>query len=403
MKQLKRLAVHIVLLLIAAGWAFVESDPSKDDAKPLEPGEVQLWKGKPEQVSLVRYVAKRKIVTLEQKKDAEGAYFLGKIEPVVEAKADEAAEEKPKADDKKPKGHPVSKPKPVEPVTFVSVRNGKKIIDKLASLRAKLSVGEVSPEREEEFGLDKPEGTLTVTVAGKSHELVVGKATPGSGNRYVRDSATKRVFVIEASFVRDLGGGATRLRESAMHGWKTTDVASATIKAGDQQRVIVRAGTEGRRFWADPSDKDRNDETAGNWLSKLDRLRPNGYLEALPDGAKQVLRVDYSSEKNAIGFVEIFKQSADPADAKAKDVYFAKSEQTRLYVKVGKTFAEQVADDVVSVLSGDSGPAASASAAASAPAASAAPPAAPLAPPVVPGPSARPANPSHPSTPHKHH
>ena len=106
--------------------------------------------------------------------------------------------------------------------------------------------------------------------------------------------------------------------------------------------------------------------------------------------------MEYASEKKPIGFVEIFKQSADPADAKAKDAYFAKSEQTRLYVKVGKTFAEQVADDVVSVLAGDSGPAASASAAGAASAAPVGPSAGPAA-------SVRPSPHSPPSTPKKHH
>jgi fructose-specific component phosphotransferase system IIB-like protein len=361
MKQLKRLALHIVLLVAAAGWAFVESDPAKNENKPLLPGEAQLWKGKASQVSFVSYTAKRKVITLEQKKDAEGAYFLGKVAPAAEdtATADKPDEKKDEADTKKPPGHPKAtvKPKPVEPATFVSVRNGKKIIDKLASLRAKRSVGEVAADREAEFGLDKPAGILKVTVAGKTHELVVGRATPGSGNRYMRLVATNRVYVIDASFIRDLGAGAIRLRESTMHAWKTTDIAEVTIHNADKQRAIVRAGTEGRRFWADAADLERNDETAGNWLSKLGRLRPNGYLESLPEGASQVLRVEYRGEKKVLGFVELYKKPADPADAKAKDSYFAKSEQTRLFVVVSASVAEQVAEDVGSVVAADVAPA----------------------------------------------
>ena len=53
MKELRRLTLHIVLLLVAATAAFVKSRPEDEADRPLEPGEVELWSGSAEQVARV--------------------------------------------------------------------------------------------------------------------------------------------------------------------------------------------------------------------------------------------------------------------------------------------------------------------------------------------------------------
>ncbi|MCA9618243.1 MAG: DUF4340 domain-containing protein [Myxococcales bacterium] len=340
MKELRRLALHIVLLVVAATAAFVKSRPEDASDRPLAPGEVELWSGSSDRVEKVIYEGKTKVVTLERQSDAAGVWFKGHVEP---------APEQPEAPGAGggDGGAPPKPPPPVEPATFVSVEVAEKIGDAVASLRAKRAIGEVGDDRAKAFGLDAPDGTLVVEVGGKRHELVVGAAAPGSGDRYVRYKKDNLVYVIDASIIRDLEGGAGRLSERQQHEFKMADVQKASVASDDGKRDVIRSGTEGRRFWADPSAPEVNVETIGNWLTKVDRLRPIKFVDALPEGASKVVRIDYADDKGALGYLELYRHSGDQVE------YYVTSEQLRLPATVAKTVAEQVQDDLASVLGGE--------------------------------------------------
>jgi hypothetical protein len=339
MKELRKLGIHGLLLLVACLAAFVKSRPEDEQSRPLEPGEVELWSAEPEDVARVEYTAKRKKVALERQKDQAGLYYLGKVEPVEEPPKDDAATDAG-ADAGAPKPPP-----PVQAESFVSVSVADKIVKKLAPMRAKRLIGEVAPDREPVFGLDDPDGTLVVEVGDKKYEFVVGDTAPGSGDRYVRFKKDNLVYIVEAEIIRDLDAGASRLTERQQHEWKTTDVEKAAILAGDARRDVVRSGTEGRRYWADPQKPDVNDETAGNWLGKVDRLRPVKFLDAMPAGAERVVRVEYRSASSPLGFLELHRYKDGD-----KTEYVVVSEYLRKPATVTKTVAEQVEDDLASML-----------------------------------------------------
>ena len=103
---------------------------------------------------------------------------------------------------------------------------------------------------------------------------------------------------------------------------------------------LVRGGHEGKRFWADAASPDTNDETLGNWMSKLDRLRPTTFVSATPDAASMVLRVEYSAQK-PLGVVELIKVMAGE-----KPEYLLRTERTRLYGKLVGPVVEQVEQDL---------------------------------------------------------
>ena len=177
MKEVRRLSIHVLLLLVAAVAAFVKGEATEENAGPLKPGEVELWNGSFKDVTRITYETDRQVVTLERKEDDKGLWYLGKVEPVDVKEEPEVADAGADAGvDGGVPPHP--KPKPVEPSTFAAVSVAEKIFKALAPLRAARAVGEVSGERDKTFGLDKPEGTLTVELGDKKHVLVVGAPTP---------------------------------------------------------------------------------------------------------------------------------------------------------------------------------------------------------------------------------
>lgn len=325
--------VHLGLLLVAA--VFAVSVWTRDKkAAALSQADVTVWSGRPDDIQRVAYEGKNKKVSLEAHKDKLGRYFIGtsEREPPPPPATDGGAPP------------PAAEPKST---TFVSVGGAEKLAESLAPLRAIRAIGKIGDDRAAEFGLDTPEGTLTVTIGGTEHKLVFGAPTPGGGDRYVKDPGSGEVYAVKGDILRDLDAPESRLLERDLHEWKDADITRVRVIAGDKTRELVRGGEGGKKFWADPASADQNDETAGNWMSKLDRLRPSEYATAAPEPRQVVARVEYVGSSGDLGFLELVK--GPPGDGGKPD-YFLMTERTRLHGKVPTSIAEQVEQDIGAVV-----------------------------------------------------
>ncbi|WP_437751256.1 DUF4340 domain-containing protein [Sorangium sp. So ce1389] len=339
--------VHLGLLVVAALFAVLVWTRDKT-AAALSTADVTVWAGRAEDVERIAFEGKSKTVVMEAKQDKEGRYFVGTTERRPTPPAD-----KPKDDPHGDDGDAEHDDQPAEPEptvttkTFISVGAGNKLAEAIAPLKALRSIGRIADDRASEFGLAEPEGTLTVKLRGAERKLVIGGATPGGADRYARDEGTGEVYAIKGDIYRDLDTAESRLFERDLHEWKDVDLTRARVIAGDKRRELTRSGDEGKKFWADPASPEQNDETVGNWMSKLDRLRPSEYMVAAPEPKEVVVRVEYTGRSGDIGFLELVKGAPG---ASGKPDYFLITERTRLYGKVPPSLAEQVEQDVGAVV-----------------------------------------------------
>ena len=334
MKAGRGFFVHLGLLALAAIAAVLVW--TRDKPKTIVQGDVTVWSGRGADVEQVVFEGKKKTVKLDAKKDDAGRFF------VVEVDKDSAPSKAAAGDAGADAVAPAARSK----VTLVSVSAGEKLLDLLAPLKALRQVGKVGDDRAAEFGLAEPEGTLTVRVGGSDKKLTVGGTTPGGGDRYVRFEGNGEVYVVKGDVVRDLDTAESKLIERDLHEWKDTEVARAAISAGGKTREILRGGIEGKRFWADASAPDQNDETASNWMTKLNQLKPTEFVLTPPDGKETVVRLEYGGKSKPMGFVELVKAPG----AEGKATYYVISERTRYHAKVASNLAEQVEQDVASVV-----------------------------------------------------
>jgi hypothetical protein len=324
--------IHLGILGVAIATAAFVSTRDKEN-KALASGEVIVWSARSGDVEKVSYESKSRKVSVEAKKDATGRYFVGSIEK-----------------DAAPAPHPVDGGVPAAPpsrttVGFMSVGTGEKLADALAPLRALRALGKVAPDRAADFGLSDPEATVSVRIAGTEHQLVIGATTPGGSDRYVKDPASSEVYVVKGDPIRNLESADSMLLERDLHEWKDAEVARAHVTAGDKGRDIVRGGPENKRFWADQQTPETNDETLGNWMSKLERLRPTEFALTDPEGREPLLKVDYVGGKKPLGSLELVKvKGAD------KPTFYLRTERTRLYGKVVGTAAEQLEQDLGAIV-----------------------------------------------------
>ena len=120
------------------------------------------------------------------------------------------------------------------------------------------------------------------------------------------------------------------------------------MTADGKTRKLVRGGPEDHRFWADPRQCRQADETAGNWMQKVEHIRALEYVKTAPENRTVVVRVEYAGSGGLIGSVELSK-TPDPAQPQ-KFEYWAMSEHTHLYAKVYASVGEQVEQDLGSVV-----------------------------------------------------
>jgi len=338
---MKPLVLHGGLLVVAAGLAY--SVWNKDAPAPeKQQAMVDVWAGSQASFTKLSFEGKTRKVRLEGQKDALGYYYVTTVDK-EEAPPPDPHAGVPNAPLKPTDGKEVKK----ETTRFVSVKAGETLVKALAPLQAVRAVGKVEANRNEEFGLDKPEGTLKVTIDGKEHVLIIGGTTPGGSERYARYQNSGEVFAISGDIAQSLMFGDSRLPERELHGFKNDEVSKVRLQKAGKTRELVRVKDK-NEGWGDPSAPTKQDETAGNWMSKLGRLRGSDFVEKpskplRPEDA--IVRVEYFDGGKSIGFVELYKLPGE----KGND-YLARTEWDRWYVKVPATTAEQIEQDLGSVL-----------------------------------------------------
>ena len=319
--------VHVALLIAAAVASVLVWTRDKKPAVSL--GDITIWNARAADVQRVAYESKGRKVSLEARKDALGVWFFGRSEtPVTPSLA--------------PDGGAPPAPRTA---AFVSVGAAGKLAEALAPLRALREIGKIGDDRAAEFGLTQPDGSLTATIDGKERRLTVGARTAGGGDRYVRDDASGVVYVVRGEVTRDLESGESALSERETHEFKDADVLRVRISARGKTREILRRGPDNKRSWADPADPDKDDETAANWIAKVERLKPAEYLADPPATPETILRIDYDAKGAKGAFLELAKV---PGAADKPD-FVIRTERTRLWAKVSGPGAD-VEQDLSSVL-----------------------------------------------------
>lgn len=339
---MKPLVLHGALLVVSAGLAY--SVWNKDEAAPeKQQALVDVWGGSQASFTKLSFEGKTRKVRLESQKDALGYYYVGSVDKEDAPPADPHAGVP---------GAPLKAPEPAkeskkETSRFVSVKAGETLVKSLAPLQALRAVGKVEPARNEEFGLDKPEGTLKVSIDGKEHVLIIGGTTPGGSERYAKYQNNGEVFAISGDIAQSLMFGDSRLPERDLHGFKNEDISKVRLEKAGKTRELTRVKDK-NEGWGDPNTPTKQDETAGNWMSKLGRLRGSDFVEKPSKAlspADAIVRVEYFSAGKSVGFVELYKLPGE----KGND-YLARTEWDRWYVKVPATTAEQIETDLPSVL-----------------------------------------------------
>jgi len=339
MTLLKGQIVHLGALGVASVLALGVWTRDDDAKVSTQSTQVEVWGGEPDAVTALSYESSTRKLRLEPKKDALGRWYVGTVD-----KDDPVSPPSPHGAG----GAPAAELVPTKHTTtrFVGVKAADDLLKSLAPLRALRAVGKVEGSRAEEFGLDKPEGTLKLTVGGKPQSLVIGGSTPGGSERYAR-SQNGDVFAISGDMVQGLMFADSRLPERDLQAFKPEEATRVKVSKAGKSRDLSRVPGK-NEGWADSATPTKLDETAGNWMSKLGRLHVQDWVEkpsATPGPESLVVRVDYFAGSKPLGSLELYKLPAEKGNE-----YLAKTEYGRWFARVISSAAEQVDQDSTSLV-----------------------------------------------------
>jgi len=340
MTLLKDQFLHLGLLGVAAVLAFGVWTRDDDAQLNSKPTEVEVWTGEPDSVTALSFESATRKVRIEPKKDALGRWYVGTVDK------DETPPTTPPPGTAGGSGSAPVSPPTHTTIHFVGVKAADDLIKSLAPLHALRAVGKVEGTRAEEFGFDKPEGTLKLTIGGKAQSLVIGGATPGGSERYAK-SASGDVFAISGEIVQNLLYAESRLAERDLQPFKPEEATRVKVSKAGKSRDLSRVPGK-NEGWADSATPSKLDETAGNWMAKLGRLHVQDWVEkpsTAPGPDNQVVRVDYFAGSKALGSLELYRVPGE----KGND-YLAKSEYGRWLARVVTSAAEQVDQDSASLV-----------------------------------------------------
>lgn len=315
------------------------------DAEPVsEDGGIVLIEAKPDEIAKVHYTSKDVDVTFEHRSDDLGNYlWVTATRSVKKAKM-------PNPHD--PHGHeaPEEEPAAAEEKTTTSFKAGTagdQLLADLAPFRVvrRLDVGE---DKLADFGFDEPSGTLAVTTkSGTERKFDVGDTAYGHKHVYLRDAASKEVFVIKRSIVSPLDRADSNLPEKELFPGTVSDVKSAAIAAPSGSLNLVQRFRDdaAKATWTAPDDETPN-TTADAWLDKVFRLRSNGYVEPGKEPqAELVFAVKLELEDSKPVKIEVLRG----ADEKGEEAWYARSEYTRGLVTLNAPIAADAAADLATL------------------------------------------------------
>lgn len=162
-------------------------------------------------------------------------------------------------------------------VSFKGNDKADELWDDFAPMRAERRLGSLSDIDPSLTGLDDPTATIAVQRRDETLQLRVGGETYGSRDLYV--ALDDEVFLIDEAMLRPLEHAKNRLVERRLHPLREPEVERLVLTRGDATRTLLQVNRDddAQRFWADASTPDTADEDATTWLSKLFRLRAQGY------------------------------------------------------------------------------------------------------------------------------
>ena len=351
-KQVLILGTTLVVTLVASYLSWTsEEGTDEDDSIVMLDADV-------EDLASISWDSEKLDVQVVQKSDDRGDFWWVTTTETKRVPKNKSHEEPdPALEDPEAEETPAEELEEYEEVQkeFKAGKAATDLADSLAPLLAVRVLADVTEDRYEDFGLTEPDATFVVSREGKDDRTFkVGGEAYGTRDRYVLSDDGK-VYLVDQDLLRPLKYATTRLPDRELHEADAKDLTTVTLTTvcepldSDCEEATVEltqhnAQDAANAYWAVGDDES---ETAEAWLDKALGLKSAGFVQAGDEPTELGLRLQVLLTTDDGTTTVAISQGLD---ADGKETWYAQSEHTRQLVKLHKTQASEVVEDVESVL-----------------------------------------------------
>jgi len=352
MKRAAQVYAFVLLALLGAAWA----QWTQEEPVDLE-GKVVMLQGEADAVTAVRWISEETEATISRKKDDRGEYFWVDYTRWSEKRLPAARAEEKENAEKQVDGQAEEAEDEVEAVereakksAFKSAQKAFDLVAALSPMTARRSLDVTDAEKLKEIGLTEPTGTIEIDRGGRTQKLEVGGESYGTRDHYVRHVETGKVFLVERDLLQPLKYARTRLPDRTLVGVERPDVVSVSLVKGAQKLALVQihADDPEKAGWALADDSNVEAEQATTWMDRMLKLKGTRY--AHPDEPPVDLQPRFSiamtDRASEVTTIEVMQVGEDGD-------WYAQSEHTRGMIKLIRSAARSLADDVDGLVGGE--------------------------------------------------
>lgn len=370
--------IHGILLAVMLVYGY--RTWTRDKTVKPDIGKVVLWDKAEADLVSIELTTEKKVVRLEQRSDANGAYWWGtettiekKPKPVDPAAGSAGSGSAGSGSAGSGSAGSAAPPAP-EMIETKKVREfplgeaGTKLLKNYFAARALRDLGKPTDAAKKEYKLADAKTTLTVTFKDGKRTFLVGGSVYGGSDRYVVDQASGNAYVLSKDLVANLETGESSMQLVDPKGFDMKLLESVTIEAYGKKKDAARITTsdaEGhqKKVWGELATKKPN-QTVGNFIDNTNNLKPTEYMAQLkPEQLTPIFKVTYKDAKGApLGTLVLFKAETvaktaedgdlDPtAPVRTEVSYYVLTEKTRVPALVRKDTAQRAEQDLPLVFS----------------------------------------------------
>ena len=328
-----------VLLLIFSGAAWYQwtTEPPVDMK-----GQVVLLQGEADDISKVLWASDTSEATISRKQDDRGDYYwvdytrwTEKVIPAEPGQGDTGDAPEPKTE--RTAKHSVFKAANKVDDVFASM-------SPFPALR-KLEIS--SDEKLEQMGLTEPKASLEIHRDGRVQQLEVGGEAYGTRDRYVRHGETGEIYLVSKDLLKPLEYARTRLPDRTLLGVEHSDIISAKVSMDEETLLLrhVHRDDPEKAQWVTDIDPDTPAEQATTWLHKALALKGTRFADPKepPTGLEDRFQLEVVSSEGQTTSLKVMQVGSEGD-------WYAQSEHTRGMLKLVRSAARSLADDVSGVL-----------------------------------------------------
>jgi hypothetical protein len=156
------------------------------------------------------------------------------------------------------------------------------LLESLSSLRAKAFVAETkTPETLKEFGLDKPDYEVALSLPAASQEIVFALHKKGE-NQYATTSQSTKIITFDGTLLADLDRKAEEMREKKVADFYSWDADRVALKRDGVEIAAVKEKADGTDKWVleGPAKAEADRTKVEDFLRKVEGLEAAAFVDA---------------------------------------------------------------------------------------------------------------------------